>query len=330
MLLIVKSIVDSYVAPYIAWYELLKDLSVEHWIAIIVGSFIFGIIIVNGNDSSHDLLLYGKNRPDKPKLFNSVDLLTRATNYFNKYNVPKSYFKHYYIFFTIYLLTIKTILLNYQIEFYPKMNEVFIKFYEDYCLKYELSDTNYVSLTFASYLLTIQSFRRLYENLFIVKFSKNQMNILHYAFGIVFYAVLGSISFISLLPYYINDYHVEIDFSNLDPFDYVTFGIFAFYSWDQYDNHIYLASLKKYTIPTQRFFEWTASAHYFDEIMIYSAVGKFFIGCEDITWIKVCFSLVWLLVVLNLSISAGQSYKFYQAKFKETFKTPYKIFPYVY
>lgn len=326
----VKEYINKNIQSYVSLAKFVGTLKVEQWITIVCGSFLFGIVVANGQHSTTNILVYGKNSqaPKKTTGPPSSDLFNRGLALALKYSVPKKYFLHFYIFFFGLTIANQLIYFNFQTSTYPGINRFFTQLYSNCCVEYEVSATNYKNLMVISNLLLIQACRRLYEDLFVTKFSTNTMNVLHYIFGLGFYLMLATVNLVGLLPYYINLDKVAYGM-NLEMADWAFVFAFLFYLIDQYQNHVHLASLVKYTIPSFRFFEYCSSPHYLDEIIMYSILLRFYLACESIGWVKADFCMIWMLVVANLSVSANYSYEFYKNKFKEGFKTPYKLVPFV-
>lgn len=150
----------------------------------------------------------------------------------------------------------------------------------------------------------IQSVRRLYECNCVLKTSpQSKMQITHYIAGVFFYAAINLHVVIEGLSFESQKgpSSFRINFCGKNLFAIM---VFVAASLDQLRNHAHLASLRKYTIPSKGLFKTIACAHYFDEIMIY-AIHFFLIR----TW-TAGLALVW--VVVNLSVSAKESFNFYQ------------------
>lgn len=306
----------------------MSDFTAEQWIAVFTCTCIFSIIIAQSEKSALKLLTYGKtveNKPD-PEKYNSA-LFQRFENYIDMisdWKIPKSYFVHYYIFFTT--MTLAQMFVGWSIDnnIYPQFNEQVTKLYSSWFVNYDPIPENYKYVYVVSNLLAIQAFKRLYENLFVSKFSDSKMNILHYIFGIMFYLAVSLTNFAAMFPYYGGEYKVDLELP-----DWLFIFAYLFYLVDQYQNHVHLASLVKYTIPTFRLFELCASPHYLDEIIMYAVMTRFYVVCDGMGWIKIDFILISLLVVANLSVSATETYRYYQIKFGDKFKIPHKMVPYV-
>lgn len=313
--------------------ELIELMFLEQWIVVVLIAMMSIIIIVKANESFHSLLVYGKNQindNEKNHVADHQNIFASISSVFRRYTVPKAWFKHYYIYFVGLLIINRIILLNIEIQAWPRLNDYVKQWHYKWCDQEPLTTTNYIHLSIINRLLLIHGSRRLYENVYVTKFSNNTINILHYIFGIMHYTITAVIPFLGILPYYMENQVVPYRMSELTTMDYFTLAVFGFYLIDQYQNHGHLAHLKKYTIPKFRFFQICSSAHYFDEIIIYAAVYIFLISCEHLYWLKLSFTLLLMMVILNLSISAGETHKYYHTKFKQQFKTPYRIIPNVY
>ncbi|CCC67904.1 hypothetical protein NCAS_0A13460 [Naumovozyma castellii] len=217
-----------------------------------------------------DFLQYGKTL----NTAQSGDVMTLWDKIIH-FTVPKSYFSHFYYLSAI--LSVSTLYV------YPKYPVV--------------------------WLLAFHSLRRLYETLFVCKYtSKSRMNWSHYVVGIWFYTVLHLILNICL---YFERISPTINISAL--------FILILASWDQYKNHRVLAHLRKYSLPTQRLFKIVCCPHYLDEMIIYSTFLSY---NAEFIW-----PLIW--VVVSLSISAIETKNFYKSKFVEENVPDYSIIPYI-
>ncbi|WEJ94829.1 3-oxo-5-alpha-steroid 4-dehydrogenase [Yamadazyma tenuis] len=285
--------VNSNIMFFKLMYELLSDFTIDHWVALLASSLLMGLIIASSENVSSRIVLYGKNYANQPNNPSYIpqNIWERVFVRVHKITVPKKYFLHFYVFFALLMVINAFVEWNFNTNAFPQVNDFFASFYERFYTNYLTSEQNYKNLYVISNLLMIQSFRRLYECLFVSQFSDVSMNILHYVFGLSYYWMVASVNFGGILPYYIygqsNNYKVELDMS-----DWLFIGVFLTYSMDQFQNHQHLAKLVKYTIPSFRLFEYCASPHYLDEIIF-------------------------------------QTYKYYQDKFKEKFKIPYKLVPFV-
>lgn len=306
----------------------LAGFTVEEWTITISIVFLLSIIIVNADPFASKLLTYGKNTSN-PKIHDPRQetslLLTKVVNRVLNITVPKSYFQHFYIFFAGIMTLEQFLFYNLENNQFPVVREYTEKIYRSWFAG-EYSPDNYTYLYVVNNLLLVHGIKRLYENFFVSKFSNTRINILHYAFGLLYYLLVSSINFAGMAPFYLDG---KIHEANLDFQDWIFICVFAFYLIDQFQNHQHLASLKKYTIPTFRLFEFTPSAHYLDEIIMYAILLRFYYVCSEIWGIQASFTGIFLLVAANLSVSAKETFVYYKIKFGEQFTTPYKLVPYV-
>lgn len=206
-------------------------------------------------------LEYGKTYKGIENKSNNQTIINILANI----TVPKSYFAHFYIIST-FLATIN--LINYP--------------------AYHIT-----------WLLLIHSVRRLYETLYVSKFTiKSRMNISHYLVGLWFYISLNFLTFYQL-HYYYNIFKNNINF--------LTILIFTLSSINQYRNHLYLSTLVKYTLPKKGLFKYIISPHYLNEILIYLSLAL----SSNIYFMP----LIW--VTINLSISSIETKNYYTKKFKD-------------
>ena len=110
---------------------------------------------------------------------------------------------------------------------------------------------------------------------------------------------------------------------------YITVLIFILASWIQHNCHLYLANLKKYTLPEKGLFQIIVCPHYTSECAIYLAItiaaaphGQFFNGTL----------LAGLgFVTSNLAVTADSTMKWYGEKFgAEKLKGRWRMVPYIY
>lgn len=183
-----------------------------------------------------------------------------------------------------------------------------------YILSFVLSTFNvYKKNELILWLVQFHSTRRLIESIFITNWgSESRIHLSHYLVGVWFYTVLNLSIIISL-----NASHNSV------PFVFRIIGIIGFViaSIDQFDNHHYLSTLSKYTIPTEGLFQWIASAHYFDEMIIYGSL----ILIDSRSSYPLLLSFIWIIV--NLGVSSVETWKFYKRQYGVEIK--YCMIPFV-
>lgn len=160
----------------------------------------------------------------------------------------------------------------------------------------------------------IQSARRLYECCYVSKFSQSaKMHIFHYLVGFFFYITINACPCLM----YLNGDVEPIETKNII-FPLILFGIA---SLDQFKNHTVLSRQKKYNLPETGMFRYIVCPHYFDEIMVYLSIAL----------VKPSFSTILMVfwVLVNLSISAKESYEFYKSE-DQLKQHQMRIIPFVY
>ncbi|SCV01521.1 LAMI_0G12024g1_1 [Lachancea mirantina] len=161
-----------------------------------------------------------------------------------------------------------------------------------------------------SLLFLFHSTRRLMETFYVNKFgSQSRMHVTHYLVGIWFYSGVN-------FGIAIN----QSQGSRSTILRLVAFLLFAAASYDQFQNHLHLAQLKKYSLPTYGMFKVVCSPHFLDEAAIYLALAIL----SGSTELIMCF----LWTIFNLSVSAVETRTWYLNKFSKS--TPqYAIIPFV-
>lgn len=105
--------------------------------------------------------------------------------------------------------------------------------------------------------------------------------------------------------------------------------IFIFSSGIQHDCHVYLASLKKYTLPVHPVFHSLVCPHYFAECLIYLALAIVSAPSGCILNHTMLCALVF--VAVNLGVTADGTKKWYETKFaKESVAGRWRMIPLLY
>lgn len=198
-------------------------------------------------------------------------------------------------------------------------------------------------------LFELQVLRRLYETSCLSKFSRHaRMHILAYLLGLLFYVVASlslfprakelMVSFShGYLAYKHDIYKSEISFQGGNPllqvgWRYWIGGAIFVWGWvHQYRCHTILASLRtnqtddaQYKIPYGDWFEYVSSAHYLAEFVIYFSFIVATGGQIVDTWLLFAFT------VMNLSIAADGTHKWYRRKFENYPRSRKAIVPFLY
>jgi 3-oxo-5-alpha-steroid 4-dehydrogenase 3 / polyprenol reductase len=158
-------------------------------------------------------------------------------------------------------------------------------------------------------LLAIQCTRRLYDQL-LAPPTNAKMNIIHYLIGYIFYIDenIGA-----------GNAHVTSNMKIIVP----AVMLFATGWILQFQVHMHLFSLKKYTMPHMALFSKCACPHYLAESLMYLAILVLDVS-NSVAWS----TLLW--IVLGLGVASQQSKQFYATKFPGNPKLPkYGMIPYV-
>ncbi|KAG2298181.1 hypothetical protein Bca52824_034653 [Brassica carinata] len=241
-----------------------------------------------------------------------------------KWTVPQRYFAHFYVFGVACTTLLLTITWMYAFKMAPLSSGDQFKVWR---------------AVFLLLLMEIQVLRRLTESFYVFKYNPSaRMNILAYITGLYYYAAAPLSLCVNLAPEVATFAGNQFDLlSSLSPLMKLGWcqligGAIFLWGWlHQRRCHAILGSLrenpsqaKEYIIPHGDWFEIVSSPHYLAEIVLY--VGLLIAsGGTDITiWLLVCF------VVGNLSLSAGETHRWYLRKFENYPAYRNAIFPYVY
>lgn len=169
--------------------------------------------------------------------------------------------------------------------------------------------------------LALQGVRRLYESLRLPQ-SSSKMWIGHYAIGIAFYLATGIAIWIEGIPA-LKSFFAWRDESEGDGVTYTIWPVplldvfanicvwEAFYR--QHMLHKHLASLKKYSLPTESEFQWIVAPHYTCECIIYCSLA--FLSRPDGLWCNRTMATAFAFVVINLGVNADGIKKWMRSKF---------------
>lgn len=308
------------------------------WISYILITLIVPFFLVRSLKSIDFIIHYGKVEQEDAKKNPPNPMIKKIHSVFKSTDLPKSYFTHYYIFFTS-ALTVSGVLLP-SISQYPRsgVSQFFTAYNEAY-LKGNLTVTeaNYINAHIVYGLLFVQAIRRLYESLFVSKFgSKSRISFPVYVFGVFYYFLVAFNNFVNLLPYYLSNYtytltgDIIIQYLASNKLVVVYIVVFGLAAIDQHQNHVHLSQLIKYSPPSFRMFKYSSSAHYFDEILVYLLIVL--ISFQKYSWgdklnlVDVNFLVILLFVIGNLSITAIATRDYYLSKF-DGYSVKYSIIP---
>uniref|UniRef100_H2YW54 Polyprenal reductase n=1 Tax=Ciona savignyi TaxID=51511 RepID=H2YW54_CIOSA len=187
------------------------------------------------------------------------------------FDVPKSYFTHYYILATIWnslcLITISRLCFGLL-----KWNWIASLFSMH---RTENVSGDKLSLLICMFMITVHSMKRLYECFFVSVFSnKAKMGIVQYIWGNLYYILLAPTMISESLP--LN----ELPFGKFQLRHFTGIIIFLIASFYHHQSHIILANMRKtgsikkdaHGIPEGGLFRLVSCPHYFAEVLVYIAI----------------------------------------------------------
>lgn len=194
--------------------------------------------------------------------------------------VPKAWFSHFYIVFAVLVAPLVCFACKGHHEKYAVLWTMFMA----------------------------QAARRVYESFYVTRYgARSEMNVIHWLVGLSFYVGMSLnllIGFLQPPP--------KASAVPVYGFALVLYGVAAY---DQYLNHLHLAQLVKYTVPTRGLFQYVACAHYTDEVAIYTLVALVALT-GGVTAVDVNFCMGLLFVIVNLGVSSLELLRFYKGKFE--------------
>lgn len=96
----------------------------------------------------------------------------------------------------------------------------------------------------------------------------------------------------------------------------------------QHESHVYLASLKKYTLPSEGWFQHFICPHYTSECLIY--LGMSIVSAPPDRYLNPTVSLGLVFVVVNLGTTASGTKAWYEEKFgREQVAPRWKMIPFL-
>lgn len=277
--------------------DLLVNSELPNSVALIVViGFVAALLIIAAAKAFphfHRFLHYGKLvKLDESKLDSP---LPPTVNYLASVSVPKAWFSHFYILFTVL-----------QWGIFARWPT------------WVLSNSKYL---YVWVMLTLQATRRLYESVYVTKWgNSSRMNVSHYILGVCFYCGVSMACWSGL-----SRNSPVFQFKMLD---FVIWTVFVIVSIEQYRNHRHLALLVKYSVPSRGLFSVVSCAHYFDEIVVYFVVALEAWTHETVTATDYAFWAISAFVFVGLSVAAVETRTYYKTKF-DKYTVKYAVVPYL-
>ncbi|KAK4227705.1 hypothetical protein QBC38DRAFT_363511 [Podospora fimiseda] len=176
------------------------------------------------------------------------------------------------------------------------------------------SKINGIQVVVAWTIILLQSLRRIYEHLFVLKPSKSSsMWIIHFILGLAFYFFIN----ISIFIEGASSSALRSAGETTPPILKLFLSSVLFlYAWtNQFKCHAHLSTLKKYSLPTKGLFQWFICAHYTCEVLLYTSLA-IVMAPEGMIFNKTILAAV-VFVGVNLGVTARGTRKWYENKFEE-------------
>ncbi|XP_068144219.1 polyprenol reductase [Drosophila tropicalis] len=253
----------------------------------------------------------------------------------SRLEVPKGWFKHFYIFALVWSLWALYLMVN-CITRQQAAPEYALRFLDFMCggSSNRVAQVDSNTALVGTLLLTLQCFRRFYETNFVQIFSKHsKMNLSHYTVGYIHY--FGAI--VSLLSHtsgFVRGTEPnEFTLKNISLLQGVYILIFLFSWHQQYASNIILVNLRKdqrtgsvktekHLLPKGGWFSLISSPHMFFEIVMYYCLSDIYAPIR--TW-----KLIFLWVASNQTVNALLTHQWYKENFKDYPKRRHAIVPYL-
>lgn len=245
-------------------------------------------------------------------------------DYLATWQVPHSYFTHFYVASVLSSVFWVAQLLSRGVVFQAIASRVS----EDH-QRHSMSLTQ---LVICCVLLAIQGSRRLWECFVFSKPSSSQMWFMHWLLGLGFYLAAGVAIWIegsgTLLTKNLTLAHLQMtNAPNLRTFFLIPLFLVA--SGLQHDSHHYLYSLKKYTLPEHPMFRGVVCPHYGAECIIYLSLAL--LAAPRGEWVNKTMLSCLAFVAVNLGLTARNTKTWYAQKFgKDSVQDWWLMIPHVY
>ncbi|OQE30164.1 hypothetical protein PENFLA_c003G09286 [Penicillium flavigenum] len=245
-------------------------------------------------------------------------------DYLATWQVPHSYFTHFYVASVLSSVFWVAQLLSRGVVFQAIASRVS----EDH-QRHSMSLTQ---LVICCVLLAVQGSRRLWECFVFSKSSSSQMWFMHWLLGLAFYLAAGVAIWIegsgTLLTENLSIAHLQMtNAPSLRTFFLVPLFLVA--SGLQHDSHHYLYSLKKYTLPEHPMFRGIVCPHYGAECVVYLSLALLAAPRGELVNKTMLSCLAF--VAVNLGLTARNTKQWYAQKFgKDSVQDWWFMIPYVY
>ncbi|XP_055708862.1 polyprenol reductase-like [Phlebotomus papatasi] len=287
------------------------------------GAFTFGIVKDKLPNSIAQFYGYGKIAYRKGK----------SKRLFGHLEASKSFFRHFYIFASLWSTVILYIVLRTCVIGKPVPESV-IDFIDFFCGKSRSAKNTPLEILLATSCIFVQCFRRFWETHFLQVFSRSgriklvtyPMGFLHY-FGVPLATLSNAQGFVTTAG------NALVGREQFTWRIIISTAVFAFAWWHQFRSNVILARLRrdskgnvvteKHSIPRGGFFEVVSSPHMMFECLIYLSLIPMLPG--NTLWLLIC-----LWVVSNQCLVAHWTHEWYKENFPEYPKSRKAISPWIF
>ncbi|XP_055708863.1 polyprenol reductase-like [Phlebotomus papatasi] len=247
--------------------------------------------------------------------------------------VPKSSFKHFYVFAFLWSTTALYLVLRTCVAGRPAPESV-IDFLDFFCGKSRTEKSTPLETLLVTICMFAQCTRRFWETHFLQIFSRSsRINIAHYLVGYIHYfgalvAILGHAQ-----GFVITSGSALVSREQFTWRIIISTAVFAFAWWHQWRSNVILARLRtdsngnvvteKHLMPTGGFFEIISSPHMMFECLIYLSLIPMLPG--NALWLLIC---AW--VIANQTQVAHLTHIWYKETFPKYPKQRRAIIPWVF
>lgn len=174
-----------------------------------------------------------------------------------------------------------------------------------------------------------QGSRRLLECLFVMRPGKSSMSWAHWLLGLGHYALVNLSIWIHGSGGILESWTVSVPAVLLTPRNLLCLTVFLAAWLGQNKCHRHLASLPKYTLPTEGLFRLFVCPHYTCECVMYLALAL--VAAPPDRLFNPSLLCVFVFVVTNLGITARNSEKWYEEKFgRDKLAGRWKMIPFAF
>ena len=246
---------------------------------------------------------------------------TGRRSYINYLEVPKRWFKHFYVIATVYLTIILYLLFSAYCLSRPAPRGL-KDLFDVIATKERTVSVNATTAALATVLLCCQVWRRFYETFMISVFSDCKINIVHYLIGIAHYLGAATALIVEAPGFSTPSFKHKATLSVWDLMNARSiFGpMIFFWAWyHQYRSAVILANLRKdekgtvvtyeHRLPVGGLFDRLSSPHMFCEVIMYFALNL-------ILWGHTIWPYVFFWVLCNQCETALLNHWWYKSHFK--------------